>query len=355
MNQIDIQYLLDHGVFSALDVHFARLMTRLSGKEDEAVFLAAALVSRATGEGHVCLDLSSVDGEPLFTGEPGTDGFVCPGLDEWRKKLDSSSVVGRPGDYRPLILDDRSRLYLYRYWDYENILANKISERVASKIEGVDFPLLKDGLSRIFSPLENGQTDWQKLAAFVSVLKKFCVVSGGPGTGKSTLIARIIALILEQRKGSETRIALAAPTGKAAARLQEAIQNGKETLPVEETVKEAVPTGASTIHRLLGTIPGSPYFRHNAENPLPVDMVIVDEASMVDLALMSKFVQALPPDARMILLGDKDQLASVEAGAVLGDICDTGRTHRFSRDLLNSFHEITGDQLIFPRGIVTVR
>lgn len=343
MNQKGIQYLLDHGFFSELDIHFARLMARLSGKEDEDVFLAAALVSRATGEGHVCLDLSSVDGRPLVAGEPGTDGFVSPRLDEWRKKLDSSSVVGRPGDYRPLILDDRSRLYLYRYWGYENILANKINERVASKIEGVDLTLLKDGLSKFFSPLENGQTDWQKLAAFVSVLKKFCVVSGGPGTGKSTLIARIIALILEQRKGNAMRIALAAPTGKAAARLQEAIQTGKETLSAEETVKGAVPTEASTIHRLLGTIPGSPYFRHNAENPLPVDMVIVDEASMVDLALMSKLVQALPSDARLVLLGDKDQLASVEAGAVLGDICDTGRIHGFSNDLLNRFREITGD------------
>jgi exodeoxyribonuclease V alpha subunit len=120
MNQKGIQYLVDHGFFSELDIHFARLMARLSGKEDEDVFLAAALVSRATGEGHVCLDLSSVDGRPLVAGESGTDGFVCPRLDEWRKKLDPSSVVGRPGDYRPLILDDRSRLYLYRYWGYEN-------------------------------------------------------------------------------------------------------------------------------------------------------------------------------------------------------------------------------------------
>ena len=350
MKQKDIQYLLDHGVFSALDIHFARLMVRSMEEENEDVFLAAALVSRATGEGHVCLDLSTVDGEPLIAGEPGTDGFVCPRLKAWRKKLDASSVVGRPGDYRPLILDDRSRLYLYRYWDYENILANKISERVASKIEGIDLPLLKDGLSTFFSPLENRQTDWQKLAAFVSVLKKFCVVSGGPGTGKSTLIARIISLILKQRKASGMRIAIAAPTGKAAARLQEAIQNGKETLPVEETVKETVPTEASTIHRLLGTIPGSPYFRHNAENPLPVDMVVVDEASMVDLALMSKLVQALPSDARLILLGDKDQLASVEAGAVLGDICDTGRIHGFSRGLLNRYREITGDPADISQG-----
>jgi len=342
MNSKDIQYLRNHGFLSGLDIHFAGLMTRLSVKADDDVFLAASLVSRATGEGHVCLDLSTVEGRPLMIDESGTEGFVCPRLGAWREKLASSRVVGRPGDYSPLILDDRSRLYLYRYWEYENILANRIGERVASKIEGVNMPRLKDGLSTFFSPLKNGQTDWQKLAAVVSVLKRFCVVSGGPGTGKSTLTAKIIALILKQREGSGTRIAICAPTGKAAARLQEAIQNGKETLSLEETVKEAMPTEASTIHRLLGTIPGSPYFRHNRQNPLPVDMVIVDEASMVDLALMSKLVQALPQDARLILLGDKDQLASVEAGAVLGDICDTGRPHGFSRGLLNRFREITG-------------
>jgi exodeoxyribonuclease V alpha subunit len=343
MNQKSIQILLEQGFFSELDIHFARLMARLSDKEDENVFLASSLVSRATGEGHVCLDLSTVEGRPLITDESGTDDFVTPTLEVWRKKLNSSSFVGRPGDYRPLILDDRSRLYLYRYWDYQNILANGISERVVSKIEGVDLPLLKEGLSKFFSPLEKGKTDWQKLAAFVSVLKKFCLVSGGPGTGKSTLIARIIALILEQRKGSAMRIAIAAPTGKAAARLQEAIQNGKETLPIEAHIKEAIPTEASTLHRLMGTIPGSPYFRHNGENPLPVDMVIVDEASMVDLALMSKLVQALPPDARLVVLGDKDQLASVEAGAVLGDMCDTGRIHGFSKNFSTRFREITGD------------
>ena len=343
MDQKGIQVLLEQGFFSELDIHFARLMARLSGKEDEDVFLASSLVSRATGEGHVCLDLSAVEGRPLITGDSATENFVSPTLEVWRKKLDSSNVVGRPGDYRPLILDDRSRLYLYRYWDYENILADKISKRVASKIEGVDLPLLKDGLSKFFPPLENGQTDWQKLAAFVSVLKKFCVVSGGPGTGKSTLIARILALILEQKKDNAMRTAIAAPTGKAAARLQEAIQNGKETLPIEAQLKEAIPIEASTLHRLMGTIPGSPYFRYNGENPLPVDMVIVDEASMVDLALMSKLVQALPSDARLVLLGDKDQLASVEAGAVLGDMCDTGRIHGFSKNFSTRFREMTGD------------
>ncbi|UCF83792.1 MAG: exodeoxyribonuclease V subunit alpha, partial [Desulfobacteraceae bacterium] len=292
--------------------------------------------------GHVCLDLSAVEGKPLSLGESTLDSFVCPKLPEWLDKLHACKVVGRPGDYRPLILDDHLRLYLYRYWDYENKLANDLRTRVDSEIKGIDLPLLKDGLSRLFSPTLNEQTDWQRLAAFLAILKSFCVVSGGPGTGKSTLIARIIALIMEQNKGNEMRIALAAPTGKAAMRLQEAIQKGKKTLPVEVHVKEAIPSEASTIHRLLGTIPGSPYFRNNIENPLPVDMVIVDEASMVDLALMSKLVQAVPQDARLILLGDKDQLASVEAGAVLGDICDTGRIHGFSKGLSKRLQEITG-------------
>ena len=151
---------MNHGFFSGLDIHFAGLMTRLSVKAEDDVFLAASLVSRATGEGHVCLDLSTVEGRPLMIDESGTTGFVCPRLGAWRKKLDSSRVVGRPGDDRPLILDDRSRLYLYRYWDYENILANKIRERVASKIAGVDVLRLKDGLSTFFSPLKSGQTDW---------------------------------------------------------------------------------------------------------------------------------------------------------------------------------------------------
>ena len=328
VNQKDIQRLLDKGIFSEIDVHFARLMTRLSEQDVPELFLAAALVSHAASEGHVCLDLSSVEGKTLMTDEPGTEDFFCPELQEWRKALDSCSVIGRPGAYSPLIMDDRSRLYLYRYWQYEKTLADDIRARVAGDIAEIDVPRLKEGLSRLFPKTHDGQTDRQRMAAFVSVMKSFCVISGGPGTGKSTVIAKIMALILEQTNSIQMRIALAAPTGKAAARLEEAINNGKQMLSVTDPIKEAIVAEASTIHRLLGTVPGSPYFRHNAGNPLPVDTVIIDEASMVDLALMSKLVQAVPPNGRLILLGDRDQLASVEAGAVLGDICDTGRIHR---------------------------
>ena len=324
-----IQLLTDYGSFSEIDIHFAKFMTRFSGQENPNLFLAAALVSRATAEGHICLDLSS---------EWGDDSA-------WHKSLYSTKVVGRPGDYKPLILDDQSRFYLYRYWQYEKVFADDINSRAATQIEEIDIPLFKNGLSRFFPQSQDEETDWQKLAAFVSVMKRFCVISGGPGTGKSTVIAKILALLLEQDKVNKTRVALAAPTGKAAARLQEAIKDGKEMLPIEDHIKEAIIAEASTIHRLLGTIPGSPYFRHNAKNPLPVHTVIIDEASMVDLALMSKLVQATPSNARLILLGDKDQLASVEAGSVLGDICDTGHIHGFSQKFSERFKQITGDRI----------
>ena len=347
MYQKDIQFLLDHNLLSELDIHFARLITRISGQESPGLFLASALVSHATSEGHVCLDLSSPDEKPLIAGEPGTETFRWPSLAEWREILvSSSSAVGRPGDYRPLIFDDRTRLYLYRYWDYERTLANALRASAASEIEKVDVPLLSDGLSRLFPEDITGETDWQKVAAFVCVMKKFCVISGGPGTGKSTVIAKILALILEQANNhDEIRVALAAPTGKAAARLQEAIKNAKEDLSVNNQVKAAIVPEASTIHRLLGTIQGSPYFRHNPKNPLPFQLVVIDEASMVDLALMSKLVCAIPSDARLILLGDRDQLASVEAGAVLGDICNTGRINSFSKTFSKSLYEITGEQI----------
>ncbi len=325
----NLQLLIDHGSFSEIDIHFAKLMMRFSGQDIPELFLASALVSRATSEGHICLDLFS---------ELGDDSKL------W-ENLYSSNVVGKPGDYKPLILDDKSRLYLYRYWKYEKSLSDDINKRVTKVIEEIDIPLLKNGLSKLFPKSQDKETDWQKVAAFVSVMKRFCVISGGPGTGKSTVIAKILALILEQNNVRNIRITLAAPTGKAAARLQEAINKVKGMLPIEDHIKEAIVSEASTIHRLLGTIPGSPYFRHNAKNPLPAHIVVIDEASMVDLALMSKLVEAIPFSARLILLGDKDQLASVEAGSVLGDICDTGRIHGFSQEFSKKLNEIIGERI----------
>jgi exodeoxyribonuclease V alpha subunit len=266
----------------------------------------------------------------LVEQEDGQKPLVCPELRDWRKGLINSRVVGAPGDYKPLILDGGSRLYLFRYWDYQERLADLIRSRVYDVDKTIDLPKLGEGLARLFPGAPKERIDWQQVAAFTSIMKKFCVISGGPGTGKTTTVAKILALLLEHSDREKPRIALCSPTGKGAARLQEAIQAAKQTLKCSDLVKEAIPTEASTIHRLLGAISNSPYFRHNAQNRLPLDVVVVDEASMVDLALMSKLFQALKPEARLILLGDKDQLASVEAGAVLGDICDTGHDHGFS-------------------------
>jgi len=335
----DLDSFRKSGFFSPLDLHFARFMAKVSKSPSQELMLAAALVSRLTREGHICFDLAWQ--EPVHASEAG-ESLVFPEAGKWGKKLKKSGVVGEPGEHRPLILDSKDRLYLYRYWEYQEELAKGIKSRIASECHVLQMKSLREGLNRIFSAPEEFGIDWQKVAAFAAARRKFCVITGGPGTGKTTTVAKILALLMEQSGNQKLRAALVSPTGKGAARLQEAMKKAKENLACEQSVKALIPDDASTIHRLLGPAPGSPYFRFNAENHLPVDAVVVDEASMVDLALMSKLTQALPPQARFILLGDKDQLSSVEAGAVLGDICDTGQSHPFSKTFCAEIQEATG-------------
>ena len=338
----DLDFLKKSGLFSPLDRHFAGFMARVSRAPSQGLVLAAALVSRLTREGHVCLDLSSQ--QPFPASETG-DRFVFPEPGKWEKKLRQSGVVGAPGEHKPLILDHKGRLYLYRYWEYQEELAKGIKSRLTPESHVSQMKSLRQGLNRIFPASKDGGLDWQKVAALAAVWRRFCVVAGGPGTGKTTTVAKILALLVEQSGHQRFRTALVSPTGKGAARLQETMKRVKETLASEERVKALIPDNASTIHRLLGPASGSPYFRFNAQNHLPVDAVVVDEASMVDLALMSKLVQALALEARFILLGDKDQLSSVEAGAVLGDICDTGRSHPFSKAFCEEVLKATGYEI----------
>jgi exodeoxyribonuclease V alpha subunit len=308
---------------NTLDVHFARFIAELAVSNDPSLLLAAALASQQTRQGHVCVDLRAIAGGPSKPAPSEGDTLPYPELQVWRRSLQATSVVGDPGESCPLILDERSRLYLYRYWEYEQDLATFIRERATAVPEPTENASLEGMLARYFPPNRAGEgaIDWQQMAARAATTRKFCVITGGPGTGKTTTVVKVLALLREQPHGMRLRIALAAPTGKAAARMEEAIRNAMKRLDCPADVKAAMPAKASTVHRLLGTLPDSPYFRHHAGNPLPVDVVIVDEASMVDLALMAKLTRALPPHAALILLGDKDQLASVEAGAVLGDIC----------------------------------
>jgi exodeoxyribonuclease V alpha subunit len=309
--------------FSALDLHFAQFMTRLAGRDEDAITLAAALASRATANGDVCVDLREYAAESMRSekaaGPLGARTTQIPGppLGAWLRSLRASPVIGRPGEFRPLVLDEKGRLYLYRYWDYERRLAEDLIER-AVDADDVDENLLRRGLDRFF-PLESDHE--QKLAAAMAVLRRLCVISGGPGTGKTTTVVKILALIAEQARGRRLAIGLAAPTGKAAARVQDAIRRAVDALQLDACVMESIPPEAFTLHRLLGARPDSIYYRHGRNNRLALDVLVVDEASMADLALAAKLVEALRADSRLILIGDKDQLASVEAGAVLGDIC----------------------------------
>ncbi len=326
---------------SAIDRRFADFICRQSGDTSRTLYLVVSLVSSAVGRGHICVHLPSLAGSRIVV--DGAEGLFPP-LEELRRILEGTCAVGSEGAFTPLIMDNNNRIYLYRYWRYERDLAEVITAKGATTCQ-VDEPLLADGLARYF-PVGNGQgTDWQKVAAAAALRKQFCVISGGPGTGKTSTVVKIIALLAEQNRDAPLRIALAAPTGKAAARLKESIASMKKKLECTEEIREMIPDGVSTIHRLLGARGTSVRFKHSAENLLPWDVVIVDEASMVALPLMAKLVVALRPDARLILLGDRDQLASVEAGAVLGDICGRGRSEYFSPEFAAYLARVTGQKI----------
>ena len=331
------------GLLRPLDLHFARWMAELGATADRALPLAAALVSRQVGEGDVCLDLRVYADQALFGSSVGAP-VRTPPLGVWRAALRASAVVGSPGEPMPLVLDEQDRLYLGRYWRFERDLAEALLARSGRRVPGVDLGLLRSGLDRLFPPGSEGP-DWQRVAAALAVLRPLCVISGGPGTGKTRTVTAILALLIEQAQGKAPRIALAAPTGKAAARLSESARRACAELPLAPEVAAVLPMEASTLHRLLGFRPGRSTPRHHREDPLHVDVLVVDEASMIDLPLMARLLAALPQDARLLLLGDKDQLASVESGMVLGDICGQGRPLGYSAPLCEALAATAGVRL----------
>ncbi|NRH27440.1 exodeoxyribonuclease V subunit alpha [Pseudomonas sp. MS19] len=310
-------------------------LQRLDPDASPVLLACAALLCSALEKGDVCLPLRRIAGLRPWADQP----FSLPGLHELLDALNASQLVGPAGSFKPLIMVGE-RLYLSRYQAYEQQLAEQLLAR-CSDIPPVDEAVLSASLTRLFA-FNSQQSDWQRLAAAQAVRRKLAVISGGPGTGKTTTVVRLLAALLEQPDSGHLAIGLAAPTGKAAARMAEAIRNAKAQLPVSDAVKAALPEEARTLHRLLGSRGDSPQVRHNAANPLPLDVLVVDEASMVDLALMAKLVDALAPSARLILLGDKDQLAAVEAGAVFAELCE-GRG--FDAQAAADLQRITGQQV----------
>ncbi|RSD21234.1 exodeoxyribonuclease V subunit alpha [Pandoraea apista] len=331
--------LADSGVVR-LAQGFARriaLLARGHGADDVTcryVWRAALAVSLATAEGHVCVPLdhlleAQASGE-LFPGD-------APALSVWREALFASGLcapaslaIALRGDAQaeafPLLLDDQDRLYLARYYGYEARLAaalgRKLSSSARTAVTSEDRARLRRyfGEGVLISPEGQPEPNWQMAAAALALQRPLVVLSGGPGTGKTTTVVGLLACLLE--RDANLRVALAAPTGKAAQRMQEAL-TARQDLP--ETVRQALPEAAVTLHRLLGVLPESAEqvgrrFRHHAGNPLPYDLIVVDEASMIDLSMATQLLEAVPDGARLILLGDKDQLAAVEAGAVFGEL-----------------------------------
>ncbi|HEV7862035.1 MAG TPA: AAA family ATPase, partial [Acidimicrobiia bacterium] len=318
------------GVLSAVDVHVALRFERFGPETQEGVLLAAALAVRAPRLGHVHVDLAAVRHTATVDVDVPVDLQALPWPDPegWVPMVAASPLVahGEDGpDDRPLRLIG-SWLYLDRYWREERQVAADLAVRAEHAVGGVDLAVLRAGLDRLF-PAASGEegADRQRLAAATAVLRPLAVVAGGPGTGKTTTVARILALLDDQARAAGAPpplVALTAPTGKAAARLEEAVHEEAATLDVADDVRtRLLATHASTLHRLLGWQPGNrSRFRHHRGNRLPHDVVVVDETSMVSLSQMAKLSEAVRPDARLVLVGDPQQLASVEAGAVLGDI-----------------------------------
>lgn len=341
------------GVLTALDRHFALQLSDLVSETEPLLLLLLTLLSKQLSSQHSCLPLAHIDASnplglrPLTAAQlqTGAAPLSCQLISqhelatELSQRLAQSALVWQPqagelddAHSRPLVLQEQ-RLYLRRYWRYEQQVANKLltlasDNQIAQRLDSE--PALAAQMSQLLSTLFQQQSaaiDWQKVAAAISLTRRLSVITGGPGTGKTTTVTKVLLSLLQLQP--ELHVRLVAPTGKAAARLSESIKGSKARLQAElassapalQAALRSIPEEAATIHRLLGVIPDDSRFRHHHDNPLLLDLLIVDEASMVDLPLMAKLLDALPDNAQLILLGDQDQLASVEAGAVLADIC----------------------------------
>ncbi|MGL4984485.1 MAG: exodeoxyribonuclease V subunit alpha [Plesiomonas sp.] len=354
-----LQQLSRERIIRPLDYQFARYLALHDA--DPLLALVAALISAEAGNGHVCLDLRQLNPTRLFGLRDSRALWHSTGgipTIEWPARLQHCMAVGDGRCATPLVLNG-DYLYLHRLWQDEGLIVEYLQQSenritAGDQAQTDNITAQKAILDRLFG--QDDTVNWQKVAAAIACNSRMSVISGGPGTGKTTTVTRLLAALLlqESRLRQEDalpqapqslRIKLVAPTGKAAARLSESISAAREKLPVAVEIQQKIPTEAGTLHRLLGAQPNSSRYRHHKDNRLHLDLLVVDEASMVDLSLMARLVEALPDHARLILLGDRHQLASVEAGAVLGDICrlaDQG----YSLDQAQWLSAVIGSDLI---------
>ncbi|WP_426269514.1 exodeoxyribonuclease V subunit alpha [Dyella kyungheensis] len=344
-----MELAIERGWLRPLDAAFAQFLVAQDPAASPALPLLGALVSRQQADGHLCLDLSAWESLADDAGWPAGWRAMLAEAAGASSSLLPSALVASPDDASssgsPLVLDG-SRLYLRRYWNHEQRVAQAIGQRLARTHEVS--PLLSAQLARLFPASSSDSPDWQRVACALAARGAFTVITGGPGTGKTTTVVRLLGLLqtLHRKETARSlRIRLAAPTGKAAARLQSSISTQIAQLDVDSDVRASIPHQVDTLHRLLGARPDTRRFRHDSSHPLHLDVLVIDEASMIDLEMMSAVLAALPEDARLILLGDKDQLSSVEAGAVLGDLCRRAETGHYDETTAQWLRETTGDRI----------
>ena len=355
-----VRDLVALGVLRPVDLGFAEYLLDQDPAADTRILLAAAILSTRYGAGHVCLDLSEWIADPTAYLD-----YQGPHLDvverirmsiqqtsptEFITLFKTSKLVGSEDGAWPLIFC-RDKLYLTRNFVNEATVATKISERL--EIGGYPPFEHQEALSELFSAqsLDRVGPDTQKIAAALASRGRFLILTGGPGTGKTYTVVRMMAILLSQNPTH--RILLGAPTGKAAARLTESILSNLDGLP--EAIRVKIPTKATTLHQMLRSEGMSRTFRHHELNPLHADVVIVDEASMVDLELMAALVRAVPNRCKLILVGDKDQLSSVEAGYVLGELCHALDQRGYSNETLQWIQEATSEALPYDPQLRTDR
>lgn len=355
-----------YGWLRPLDKAFADFLYQENPQAHPLLILTAALVSHQLGRGHVCCDMARTLQSPnkalalppenavyaAIEKMPATPDALLENLSlsEWQSALADATLINHGKGATPLVLVE-TRVYLRRYWQHEQDVIENIQKRLANPFDlSRQTQTISSTLNTLFPNTgKKGAANWQKRACALVLPHRFSIITGGPGTGKTTTIIRLMSLLqtlaLEENAATPLRIKLAAPTGKAASRLSASLSQNLASLPQGETVKNTLPTNAQTLHRLLGSQTHSRHFRHNASNPLAVDVLIIDEASMVDLEMMTAVITALPPDARLILLGDMDQLASVEAGAILGELTKNARLGRYTPDTAKWLEDVCGEKI----------
>lgn len=323
-----------HQLAKQLAATFSRLSAVEVGNETPSLLeQTLQLVLEALEVGQISLNMETAFSK-LELSNPAINSVA-----EWQQSLMESGVASIPGGFTPLIIDG-NQLYLARYHLYHSQLQQRLTALSTQTLQLENAAELTQMLDRLF-PSCDFTVDWQKVAAALALKKRLCVISGGPGTGKTTTVLRLLAALSSAQSG--LRIRLAAPTGKAAARMQESIRKEVHKLDCDAAIKESFnKLEASTIHRLLGYQPNSVNFRHHAENPLALDVLVIDESSMIDSAMMAKCLDALPNNARVILLGDKDQLPAVEPGSPFASLCSQ---FGFSQDFCNDLEALSGQNL----------